>query len=57
MSIGTMRCIAINVTDFDVAYSSGLAITGYEVLGPEEGWHGWLGYLGTLRTRGSTRSS
>jgi predicted enzyme related to lactoylglutathione lyase len=47
MSIGTMRCVAINVTDFAVAYEFWSALTGYEVLGPEHGWHGWLGYLGT----------
>ncbi len=47
MSIGTLRCVAINVTDLAVAYEFWSAVTGYEVLGPEHGWHGWLGYLGT----------
>ena len=47
MSIGTMRCVAINVTDFEVAYQFWSAVTGYEILGPERGWHGWLGFLGT----------
>jgi Glyoxalase-like domain len=47
MSIGTMRCVAINVTDFAVGYEFWSAVTGYEVLGPEQGWHGWLGFLGT----------
>jgi hypothetical protein len=47
MSIGTIRCVAINVTDFAVAYRFWSAVTGYEILGPEHGWHGWLGYLGT----------
>ena len=35
MSIGTMRCVAINVTDFAVAYEFWSAVTGYEILGPE----------------------
>ena len=51
MSIGTMRCVAINVTDFAVAYEFWSAVTGYEILGPEHGWHGWLGYLGTNEPR------
>ena len=51
MSIGTMRCVAINVTDFAVAYEFWSAVTGYEILGPEHGWHGWLGYLGTKEPR------
>ena len=51
MSIGTMRCVAINVTDFAVGYEFWSAVTGYEILGPEHGWHGWLGYLGTTEPR------
>ena len=51
MSIGTWRCAAINVTDFDVGYSFWSAITGFEILGPEHGYHGWLGYLGTTDPR------
>ena len=51
MSIGTMRCIAINVTDFPVAYRFWSAVTGYEILGPPDGWHGWLGFLGTSQPR------
>ena len=47
MSIGTMRCVVINVTDLAVAYEFWSEVTGYEVIGTEEGWHGWLGYLGT----------
>ena len=47
MSVGTMRCVAINVTDFAVGYEFWSAVTGYEILGPEHGWHGWLGFLGT----------
>jgi hypothetical protein len=47
MSIGTLRCIAVNVTDFDVGYRFWSAVTGWEMLGPAQGWHGWLGYLGT----------
>ena len=47
MSIGTMRCVAINVTDFAVGYQFWSAVTGYQIIGPREGWHGWLGYLGT----------
>ncbi len=42
-----MRCVAINVTDFAVGYEFWSAVTGYEVLGPDEGWHGWLGFLGS----------
>ena len=34
MSIGTMRCVVINVTDFAVAYEFWSAVTGYEILGP-----------------------
>ena len=48
MSIGTWRCAAVNVTDFEVGYRFWSAITGFEILGPEHGYHGWLGYLGTL---------
>ncbi|HWM22994.1 MAG TPA: VOC family protein [Ilumatobacteraceae bacterium] len=51
MSIGTMRCVAINVTDFAVGYEFWSAVTGYEILGPEHGWHGWLGFLGTNEPR------
>src|SRR5262245_35743648 len=47
MAIGTMRCVVINVTDLSVAYRFWSAVTGWEVIGSEEGWHGWLGYLGT----------
>jgi hypothetical protein len=47
MSIGTMRCVAINVTNFAVGYRFWSAVTGYDVLGPIDGWHGWLGFLGT----------
>ena len=46
-----MRCVAINVTDFAVGYRFWSAVTGYEILGPEQGWHGWLGYLGTTAPR------
>ena len=51
MSIGTMRCVAINVTDFAVGYEFWSAVTGYQILGPEHGWHGWLGFLGTTEPR------
>ena len=51
MSIGTMRCVVINVTDFAVGYQFWSAVTGYEILGPEQGWHGWLGFLGTSQPR------
>jgi len=47
MSIGTWRCTAVNVTDFELGYRFWSAITGFEILGPEHGYHGWLGYLGT----------
>jgi hypothetical protein len=47
MSIGTWRCAAVNVTDFEIGYRFWSAITGFEILGPEHGYHGWLGYLGT----------
>ena len=47
MSIGTLRCIAVNVTDFEVGYRFWAAVTGWEMLGPAQGLHGWLGYLGT----------
>ena len=51
MSIGTVRCVAINVTDLAVGYRFWSAVTGYDVLGPERGWHGWLGFLGTTTPR------
>ncbi len=47
MSIGTLRCIVINVTDLDKAYAFWSQVTGLEIIGTETGWHGWLGYLGT----------
>jgi len=47
MSIGTLRCVVINVTDLDVAHRFWSAVTGLEIIGREHGWHGWLGYLGT----------
>jgi len=43
MSIGTLRCIAVNVTDFEVGYRFWAAVTGWEMLGPAQGLHGWLG--------------
>ena len=51
LSIGTMRCVAINVTDHEVGLRFWSALTGYEVLDP--GWwgHGWLAYLGTTEPR------
>lgn len=51
MSIGTWRCAAINVTDFDLGYRFWSALTGFDILGPEHGYHGWLGYLGTTNPR------
>jgi Glyoxalase-like domain len=51
MSIGTLRCVAINVTDFALAHRFWSAVTGYEVLGPENGWHDWLGFLGRTEPR------
>ncbi len=51
MSIGTMRCVVINVTDLAVGYRFWSAVTGYEILGPPDGWHGWLGFLGTIQPR------
>ena len=47
MSIGSLRCVVINVTDLAVAYRFWSEVTGLEVIGSDEGWHGWLGYLGT----------
>jgi len=47
MSIGSLRCVVINVTDLKVAYDFWSAVTGLEIIGSEEGWHGWLGYLGS----------
>ena len=45
----------IDVTDFAVGYRFWSAVTGYEILGPPNGWHGWLGYLGTEEPRPDTR--
>ena len=47
MSIGSLRCVVINVTDLAVAYRFWSEVSGLEVIGSERGWHGWLGYLGT----------
>ena len=47
MSIGTWRCAAVNVTNFELGYRFWSAVTGFDALGPDEGYHGWLGYLGT----------
>ena len=47
ISIGTLRCIAVNVTDFEVGYRFWSAVTGWELLGPPQGLQGWRGYLGT----------
>jgi catechol 2,3-dioxygenase-like lactoylglutathione lyase family enzyme len=47
MSIGSLRCVVINVTDLTVAYRFWSEVTGLEVIGSAEGWHGWLGFLGT----------
>ena len=35
MRIGTLRCIAAGVTDFEVGYRFWSAVTGWEVLGPD----------------------
>ena len=51
MSIGTMRCVAINVTDFEVGFRFWSALTGYEVLDSRYWQRGWLGYLGTNSPR------
>jgi len=47
MSIGTMRCVAINVTDHDVACRFWSALTGYEVLEYRYWQRDWMVYLGT----------
>jgi catechol 2,3-dioxygenase-like lactoylglutathione lyase family enzyme len=47
MSIGTFRCVVINVTDLPLAYKFWGAVTGLEVIGSETGWQDWFGYLGT----------
>ncbi len=47
MSIGSFRCVVINVTDLTTAYHFWSEVTGLEIIGSERGWHGWLGYLGT----------
>jgi len=46
MSIGSLRCVVINVTDLEIAYEFWSKVTGLDVIGSERGWHGWLGYLG-----------
>ena len=51
LSIGTMRCVAINVTDFDLGLRFWSALTGYEVLDPYWWGRGWLNYLGTKEPR------
>jgi len=51
MGIGKLRCVAINVTDFEVAFRFWSAVTGLEVL-EYRFWGGdWLGYLGTNTPR------
>lgn len=47
MSVGSLRCVVINVTDLDLAYEFWSQVAGLEVIGRREGWHGFLGYLGT----------
>lgn len=47
MSIGSLRCVVINVTDLELAYEFWSQVTGLEIIGRREGWHGFLGYLGT----------
>lgn len=47
MSVGSLRCIVVNVTDFEVSYRLWSAVMGWEALGPAQGLHGWLGHLGT----------
>ena len=51
LSIGTMRCVAINVTDHEVGLRFWSALTGYEVLDPGYWGRGWLAYLGTTEPR------
>ena len=36
MSIGGLRCIAVNVIGFAVGYRLWAAVTGWEVLGPAQ---------------------
>ena len=52
MSIGTMRCVALNVTDHDLGLRFWSALTGYEVLDPGYWGHGWLAYQGTTESCG-----
>ena len=52
MGIGTMRCVAFNVTDHEVGLRFWSALTGYEVLDPGYWGHGWLAYLGTTEPCG-----
>lgn len=47
MTIGSLRCIVINVTDLELGYRFWSGVTGLEIIGSETGWHEWLGYLGT----------
>jgi catechol 2,3-dioxygenase-like lactoylglutathione lyase family enzyme len=52
MSIGSFRCVVINVTDLQKAYEFWSQVTGYEVIGRHpEGWHGRFGYLGRSNPR------
>ena len=44
MSIGTMRCVVINVTDLAVGYRFWSAVTGYETRPRPTAGTGWLGY-------------
>lgn len=51
MSIGTLRCAVINVTDMDLGYRFWSAVTGLEIIGGAEPWHGRFGFLGTRNPR------
>lgn len=51
MGIGTMRCVALNVTDHEVGLRFWSELTGYEVLEARYWQRGWLAYLGTNQPR------
>lgn len=51
MTVGTLRCVVINVTDLETAIDFWSHVAGLEIIGPREGWHGWLCFLGTKDPR------
>ncbi len=46
MGIATYRCTVIDVDDLTLGYRFWSEVTGWDVIGKQNGWHGRFGYLG-----------